>query len=132
MQRARETTATLEHRWNAVALVDARVGEIQSPSVPREQRKDWLRDILLRRWSELGQPHDRWRSNVLQAVLGIREDTIVFSHSVAINVAVEFAMGDDRVTPIPPANCSCTVMDAKDGRLRMLELGNEDASGRIL
>ena len=87
MQRARETTATLEHRWNAVALVDARFGEIQSPGVPPEQRKDWLRDFLLRRWSELGQPHDRWRSNVLQAVLGIREDTIVFSHSVAINVA---------------------------------------------
>jgi broad specificity phosphatase PhoE len=130
LRRARETAAALERRWKSVATIEPRVGEIQAFGVAPERRREWLRSILQLRWSELaapGSPLDRWRNDVLQALLAITQDTVVFSHSVAINVAVGFALGDDRVTCFLPANCSCTVVEVAGGMLRVVELGSEDA-----
>jgi broad specificity phosphatase PhoE len=132
LRRARETAAALERRWKTVATIEPRVGEIQAFGVAPERRREWLKSILRLRWSELGAPGsplDRWRSDVLQALLGIAQDTVVFTHSVAINVAVGFALGDDRVTCFLPANCSCTVVEARGETLRIVELGSEDAAG---
>ncbi len=108
-------------------MVEPRVGEIRADGVAPELRKEWLRSILHCRWSELGQPLDRWRNQVLEALLGITQDTVVFSHFVAINVAVGFALDDDRVTCFRPANCSCTVVEVRDGEILALALGAEDA-----
>jgi|SRR5215472_6820577 len=127
LRRARETAAALERKWKTAARVDSRVSEIPATGVAPEQRRDWLRTILQRHWIELGQPLASWRNDVLQALLGTTEDTIVFSHSVAINVAVGFALGDDRVTCFRPANCSCSLLKVQDRQLRIVELGSEEA-----
>src|SRR5215471_13638869 len=80
LRRARETAAALERKWKTVATVESRVSEIPATGVPPAQRRDWLRTIMQRRWGELGQPLASWRNDVLQALLGTTEDTIVFSH----------------------------------------------------
>src|SRR5262249_20300777 len=125
----RETAAALERRWKTVATVDPRIGEIQTPGVAPEHRKEWLKGVLQRRWCELGEPLESWRSDVLQALLGITQDTVVFSHFVAINVAVGHALGNDRVTSFRPANCSCSLLEVQGGRFRILELGAEQEGG---
>jgi broad specificity phosphatase PhoE len=56
---------------------------------------------------------------------------VVFSHFVAINVAVGEATGDDRVTVFSPDHCSVTVLDVVDGTLRLVERGAEAAT-RVL
>ena len=129
LRRARETAAALERRWKTVAQVDSRLGEISADGVAPEKRREWLKAILGRRWSELGQPLDRWRTDVLEALLGITQDTVVFSHFVAINVAVGHALGDDRVACFYPANCSCSLLEAQGKRFRVLELGTEEEAG---
>jgi broad specificity phosphatase PhoE len=126
LRRARETAAPLERRWNTIAPVDSRIGEIQATGVAPERRREWLKDILQRRWGELGQPLERWRNDVLQALLGITQDTVVFSHLVAINVAVGYALGDDQVACFYPANCSCSQLELRGRQLRILELGTEE------
>ena len=129
LRRTRETAAALERKWKTVAAVDPRVSEIRADGIAPEKRRDWLRLILQRRWGELGLPLDRWRNDVREALLGIAQDTVVFTHSVAINVAVGFALGDDRVTCFRPANCSCSLLEVEGGQLRVVELGEEDAVG---
>jgi broad specificity phosphatase PhoE len=131
LRRTRETAASLERQWNTIARVDPRVGEIPSPSGAGAQRTEWLKRVLEHRWSGLGQPLQRWRNQVLEALLEITRDTVVVSHFVAINVAVGCALGDDRVTCFRPDNCSCTVLDIQRNRLQLVELGAEGA-GRIL
>ena len=126
LRRARETAAALERPWKSVAIIEPRVGEIQAFGVAPERRREWLRSILQLRWSELatpGSPLDRWRNDVLQALLAITQDTVVFSHSVAINVAVGFALRDDRVTCFLPANCSMTMVESDGKGMRVVELG---------
>jgi broad specificity phosphatase PhoE len=132
LRRTRETAAALERRWRIAATVEPRVGEVQPVGVPPEQRRDWLRTFLERRWPELDPRLERWRNDALRALLEITQDTVVFTHFVAINVAVGSALGDDRVTCFRPANCSCTLLELQDGQLHVLELGAEDPAGKIL
>lgn len=129
LRRARETAAPLERRWKTVATVDPRIGEIQAPGVAPEHRKEWLKSVLQRRWCELGEPLERWRRDVLEALLGITQDTVVFTHFVAINVAVGHALGDDRITNFRPANCSCSLLEVQAKHFRILELGVEQGGG---
>jgi broad specificity phosphatase PhoE len=131
LRRTRETAAAFERQWDRVAEVDPRVGEISAPASSAIPRAEWLKGVLQRRWRELGEPLELWRAQVREALLGIRADTVVVSHFVAINVAVGYALGDDRVTCFRPENCSCTVLDVQGDKLHMVELGAEGA-GKIL
>ncbi|HUJ48347.1 MAG TPA: hypothetical protein VLV55_14525, partial [Rhizomicrobium sp.] len=59
------------------------------------------------------------------ALLAIPEDTAVFTHYIAINVAIGAAAGDDRVVVFSPDNCSVTILETDGGVLRLIEKGRE-------
>jgi broad specificity phosphatase PhoE len=105
--------------------VDPAVGEILSPSDDLALRTEWLRDVLHRRWSELAPELRAWRDAVVAALLAQGGDTVVVTHFVAINAAVGAATADDHVVCFRPDNCSCTVLEADDGSLRVVELGRQ-------
>jgi broad specificity phosphatase PhoE len=58
--------------------------------------------IMQCRWLELDEPLRRWRDAVLEALCALSEDTVVVSHYIAINVAVGYALADERVTCFRP------------------------------
>ncbi len=66
-----------------------------------------------------------WRQGVIEALLAIEQDSVIYSHFVAINVAVGCATDDDKVLIFRPENCSVTIINNDDGRLRLLERGVE-------
>jgi broad specificity phosphatase PhoE len=131
LRRTRETAAPLERQWNITAKTEPRVAEIPAPANITVPRSEWLKDVLQHRWRELEEPLQLWRTQVLEAFLEISADTVVVSHFVAINVAVGYALGDDRVTCFRPDNCSCTTLDLQGKTLNIVELGAEGA-GKIL
>jgi len=67
----------------------------------------------------------QWRENVIAALLRVRGDAVIFSHYIAINVALSAASGDDRVVIFSPDNCSVTVFENEGGALRLIEKGRE-------
>lgn len=130
LRRARSTAAAFEKVWSAGAVVDARVGEIPSPPGPDgalERRGPWLAEVMSAQWQDpaLGEVLQAWRREVVAALLGLDQDTVVTTHFIAINVAVGEAIDDPRVTSFRPANCSVTVVGVEDGRLRLVERGRE-------
>src|SRR5256885_1320338 len=125
LRRARETAAPLERTWGRPAIVEAAVGEIPSSLADPTARGAWLRRILHARWGDVEPELQAWRRSVVDALLALRESSVVFSHYVAINVAVGTATGDDRVASFAPAHCSVTVVDTDGGSLRLLERGGE-------
>jgi broad specificity phosphatase PhoE len=131
LRRTRETASALERLWNVRAEIEPRVGEIPVPDNITTQRIPWLRETLDQHWRQLDPPLNLWREKVLEAILALRRDTVVVSHYVAINVAVGYATGDDRVTCFRPENCSCTVLDVEAGNLKIVELGSQ-GTGRVL
>src|SRR5258707_9406918 len=55
LRRTRETAAALERRWELVARIEPRVGEIPSPVEDLAARAAWLRGIMPCRWPELAE-----------------------------------------------------------------------------
>jgi broad specificity phosphatase PhoE len=125
LRRARETAAPLEQRWRTAAIVDEGVGEIPSPTDDLAERGAWLLDAMRGTWSDLGGEYRRWRDGVVARLLKVDRDTVVFTHFIAINVAVGAATRDDRVVTFVPDNGSCTVLANDGGELQVLDLGHQ-------
>ncbi|MEP6658976.1 MAG: histidine phosphatase family protein [Acidimicrobiales bacterium] len=126
MRRTRETAEPLATAWRVEPVVDAAVGEIPAPAgVEMGERVVWLRRAVEGSWSDLGQRHESWRSNVVDRLLALTADTVIVSHFVAINAAIGAAVDDDRVVVARLDNCSVTVIDIVDGALRLVEIGRE-------
>ena len=83
------------------------------------------------RWSDLDRRLNDWRRAVVDCLTGMTGDAVVFSHFVAINVAVGSAEGDDRLVVFSPDNGSITRLANEGGRLAVLELGRTVAHTRV-
>lgn len=130
LRRCRETGDPLAAMWNTTARIDPRVGEIPSPIEDLKARGEWLRNFMSGTWAEGLPTQDHldlaaWRDGVAEALLELAEDTVIFSHFVAINVAANAATGDDRVISFRPDNCSITIFQTDGGKLHLLERGRE-------
>jgi broad specificity phosphatase PhoE len=86
---------------------------------------EWLREAMRGTWSALGPRYIAFRDGVAAALLACTQDTVVFSHFVAINAAIGAATGDDRLVIRSLDNTSVTVIDVVDGVLQLVEGGRE-------
>ena len=126
LRRCRETAAPLAARWGAEVRVEAGVAEIPSPEgVPMGERVPWLRQAMAGRWADLGPRYVAYRDGVVGFLSGCTATTVVVSHFVAINAAIGAATGDDRLLIRMLDNCSITVVDVVEGRLTLVEGGQE-------
>jgi broad specificity phosphatase PhoE len=125
LARARETALPLIEQWGTEIVIEPRVSEIPSPTSDLTERAVWLRQAMAGRWRQLPQELQRWRESLIDCLLSIKEDSIVFSHFIAINVAVGAARSDDRLVCFRPDNGSITRLTNADARLRVIELGRE-------
>jgi broad specificity phosphatase PhoE len=125
LRRTRETAAPLAKCWNTEAVIEPAVAEIPSSTDNLQERVAWLREFMGRSWRNATPPLAQWRESVIAALLAVREDTVIFSHYIAINVAVGAATGDDHVVVFSPDNCSVTVFENEAGALRLIEKGRE-------
>ena len=125
MQRCRETAAPLAKIWNQAPVIEPRVTELPSPTDDLAERTEWLRGIMGGTWPQAGAASDAWRKNVVAALVELTQPHIVFSHFIAINVAVGAALGDESVVVFRPDNCSVTVLETDGARLHVISLGDE-------
>jgi broad specificity phosphatase PhoE len=132
LRRCRETAQPLCELWDCAATVLPSVAEIPSPKLDSAARRDWLTAGMRGTWREL---HERappgsidylqWRRGVVDAVLAMPHDCVIYTHYIAINVAVGTAQERDNVLCFRPDHASVTVLDAVAGRLQLVELGRE-------
>ncbi|MSP42535.1 MAG: histidine phosphatase family protein [Alphaproteobacteria bacterium] len=125
LRRARETAAPVEAALGRSARIEHSVSEIASPMDDLAARAVWVRAAMQGNWSDLLIAHQQWRRGVVDTLLALPQDSVIFSHFVAINAAVSHALGGDRVTHFSPDNCSITIFDNTGGMLRVIELGQE-------
>lgn len=125
MLRARETAAPLAEAWQSTPQIDPRFSEIPSPKQMFLDRKAWIKDILSRRWDAMEPVLQTWREDLLAAVQSLQQDTVVFTHFIAINAVVGYALGDDRVMVFLPDNASITSVESRDSSIVLLHKGQE-------
>lgn len=127
LRRCRETAQPLASRWAVEPEVVAAVAEIPSPSdIPFGERVPWLRRAMAGTWAELGHEYMAFRDGVVAALTSLPEETVVFSHFIAINVVIGACLGDDRVVIDSLDNASVTVIDVDgSGQLHLIERGRQ-------
>lgn len=125
LTRTRETCRPLAKIWELEPRVEKRVGEIRFPSETPADRVRWLKEVMVDQWPNLDRDLRQWRQEVIEALVSIDTDTVVFTHYIAINVAVGHATEDDRVVCFRPDNASITVLESNGDNLLLIERGTE-------
>ena len=132
LKRAQQTAAPLAALWNCAPVIEEAVAEIPSPKgVTLEERVAWLRRLMGGSWRGVPRDLAEWREHCIATVAGLTRDGVIFSHYVAINVIAGAATGDDRVVAFSPDNCSVTVFETDNGKLTLIEKGNEASLTRV-
>jgi broad specificity phosphatase PhoE len=128
LARCRETAAALEVELGLEASINRAVAEIPVPQTVTEHRP-WLMAVMGGIWSadHVDPMLRQWRDEITEALVRLTQDTIIFSHFVAINAAVGTAMQSDQVTVFKPGHASITVLETTGKALKVLELGQESA-----
>jgi hypothetical protein len=78
---------------------------------------------MTRNWTGVDANLRRWRDGVIDYLTKLQTDTAVYSHFVAINVALGASIGDDRVVCFKPAHASITILETKGRAISLLEPG---------
>lgn len=126
LRRCRETAQPLCDFWKVTPRIVPEVAEIPSPTDDLTKRTEWLRSIMPGTWSDVDDPSlADWRERAIGAVARLTQDTVVFSHFIAINVIIGHVRNDDRMVVFRPDNCSVTAVDVRDGNIGLVELGAE-------
>lgn len=132
MRRCRETAQPLEQIWFCDAEPMPSVAEIPSPPIAPSARRDWLIASMRGTWQQLhaNAPEGsidylQWRREIVDSLLAIQHDCVIYTHFIAINAAVGAAQKSDDVVCVRPDHASVTVMSNDHGRLRLIELGRE-------
>ena len=125
LARAFETAQPLAEMLNQDVSIEPRVAEIPSPGLSLTERGPWLRGIMQDEWSNLSPELQQWRADIVSCLLEAEQDTVFFSHYVAINAAVGAAAGDDRVLVFRPDNGSICCLSNEGNILPLLSRGDE-------
>ena len=126
LKRARETSEPLAGLWCREVVIEPAVAEIPSPSgMGLAERAEWLRGFMAGSWRNASRELAQWREEAIAALAALKDDTVIFSHFIAINVAAGAAERDDRVILFRPDNGSVTILDVEHGALRLVERGRE-------
>ena len=126
LRRTQETAAPLSILWNRTPVIETAVAEIPSPrGMTLEGRVQWLRKLMAGSWRSVTPELAQWREACIASVARLSNDTVIFSHYVAINVLAGAATGDDRVVNFSPDNCSVTTFETDGVKLRLIEKGGE-------
>jgi len=113
-------------RDSQVRIVE-QVSEIPSPQgVQMKDRVDWLRNVMQGKWSDLDLNFISFRDELVKFVRGIDQNTVIFSHFIAINAIVGSIIKDDRLVIHKLDNCSVTILEGDtNGALRIAQGGHE-------
>jgi broad specificity phosphatase PhoE len=139
LRRCVETARPLTEVWKRNAEIFEAVAEIPSPPLSPTERRTWLTAGMQGTWAQLqtssppGSPdYLRWRTQLIDSLKSLHSDGVIYTHYIAINVAVGAAQGHDRVLSFRPDHASVTTIAIEGGRITLRELGAETSSANIL
>lgn len=126
LARCQETAQPSAAALGFTPHIEPRVAEIPVPAHVTDHRA-WLTAVMSGSWQDahVEQGLRDWRDQIGQALSELDQDTLVFSHFVAINAAVGIATQSDRVTCFKPGHASITILRNVGGILKVESLGEE-------
>ena len=129
--RCQETATPFIKLTGRPFRIEPAVAEIPTPKEHEQDRQTWLRGVMMGNWSaQTGLAP--WRDKLISTLAAVKNDLVVFSHFVAINIAVGAATGKDEVRVFAPANGSVTILESTGGMLKFISFGVENSGTKVL
>jgi len=123
IKRAYETATFFATRSKKEIIIEPRVAEIPSPIEDMNERMPWLISIMKDEWQNLSPELNRWRNDCIKYLDSLTQDTIIFSHYIAINVIIGHCQKSEQVISYHPDNCS--IHHFENTPLRVISLGEQ-------
>lgn len=100
------------------------IAEVPVPTHIQDHRT-WLTRLMAGSWHEawIDDGLRAWRRDIGHMLTSLKEDTVLFTHFIAINAAVGMAIGSEKVVNFQPSHTSITVLDNKMGFLSLKSIG---------
>lgn len=130
MRRCQETSRPYANLSGLPVATDPAVSEIPTPE-GLSDRVEWLRGFMAGTWDAAPSAVADWRSDLISRLASIEDETVVFSHFIAINTIVGHLEGSDLVTSFRPGHCSVTILK-RDGDTLSVERRGSEAATRVL
>ena len=122
MARCQETGSFFADLSGLGLRVEPHVTEIPTPAEV-DDRVAWLRSLMSGDWSAAPGVVADWKANLLSSLNALPDQSVVFTHFVAINAVVGALEGTDQVTVFRPNYCSITKIERTPDGLRLIERG---------
>lgn len=123
--RAQETAVPLAEALKLpTAIIDKAYSEIPS-TVPLEQRQEWLREFMRQQWDEQPESLQNWRSLMLEKLLGLQQQSVIFTHFLVMNTVVGALQGKSETLCFWPDNASVVKLRHTGGSLEIVQLGRQ-------
>ena len=130
MQRCRETARPLEAKLGLSATIMEDVSEIATPAGISD-RIAWLQGFMAGTWENEASTHTAWRDAMIASLEGLPDNTVVFTHFVAINAVVSKLQQRAETLVFRPTYCSVTSLERSADGLKVQRLGSESET-RVL
>ncbi|MEZ5961330.1 MAG: histidine phosphatase family protein [Hyphomonadaceae bacterium] len=137
MARCTETAAEFCSITGRDARIEPRVSEVVAPDGVTDRRAwlrenfPWDRGATRRQWRDVDPALCAWRDSVTNCVLGLTQDTAVFSHFIAINALASVATNSGDTIVCVPGYASITEFENRDGVLRLVRHGESMVQGEV-
>ena len=122
MARCQETGGVFASAAKLPLSIEPAVTEIPTPSDITD-RVPWLRGLMSGQWADAPELVRTWRNGLISTLQSLPDQTVVFTHFVAVNAVVGSIEDTDNVTVFRPNYCSVTKLDNTSGALRLVERG---------
>ena len=129
--RCQETAAPFVALTGRPFRIEDAVAEIPTPKEHQHDRQTWLRGVMMGKWGAQTSLAP-WRERLIKTLTAVENDLVVFSHFVAINIAVGAATGNDDVRVFAPANGSVTILESTGAGLKFVSFGVENSGTKVL
>ena len=124
IKRAFQTAQPFVQACQKPLSIEKAVSEIPSAIENVSERMPWLLSIMQDRWQNLGHGLLSWRQQCLDYLSSLEKDSVIFSHYIAINVAIGHCQKTDEVICYRPDNTSIHIFENKP-HLQIISLGKQ-------
>ena len=132
--RCKQPSLPFSRFSNKKINIDRRVSEIPSPISDLNKRVVWLQRVLPLNWSELindkdsltsGLNYNLWRSDIMDFLYSLKNDSFIFTHFVVINSIISFLNKSEKVVFFNPDNTSVTHLTFDGEFMKIISLGEQ-------
>ena len=132
--RCKQNSLPFSRFSNKKINIERRVSEIPSPISDLNKRVVWLQRVLPLNWSELindkdsltsGLNYNLWRSDIMDFLYSLKNDSFIFTHFVVINSIISFLNKSEKVVFFNPDNTSVTHLTFDGEFMKIISLGEQ-------